>query len=165
MTPSQNELYTKIQTYKNWHKKPQYFIATLILCTSIVSYSQVGIGTEHPHPSAELEVNSSVRGFLLPRLTTEERHIIKNPSPGLQVYDSSTNTIWYFNSIKWVEIGGHTNPEFNTSHFNIENQFFYLMPKDQLKEPVAGLIRFDGSCFMLYDGADWVTLIYDNKKK
>lgn len=87
MTPSQNKFYSKSLTFKSWIKVIgyRYSIPILFFCTSMFSFFQIGIGTVHPHPSAEFEINPL--------------------DSGLQLEDSSTNIIWYFNNTNWVEIG------------------------------------------------------------
>lgn len=65
-------------------------------------HAQVGIGTNLPHASSMLEVQASDKGFLLPRLTSSQRTAITSPATGLQVYDNTTNSIWYFNGSYWV---------------------------------------------------------------
>lgn len=163
MAPSQNKWYLELQICM--HKyitfqciSSKTFLILVLLVVSLPLYSQVGIGTKHPHVSAELEIKSSDRGFLLPRLTTAERNAIVTPAAGLQVYDTFTNSIWYFNATIWVELGANSERYPKVSKFNIKDQFFYLMPKENVKEPETGLIRFDGNCFMLYDGNHWVQL-------
>jgi hypothetical protein len=69
----------------------------------ILIFSQVGIGTNTPHASAQLELQSSAKGFLLTRMTTAQRVAITSPATGLQVYDNNTNSIWYFNGVFWVD--------------------------------------------------------------
>ena len=39
----------------------------------------------------------------MPRMTTAERTAIATPASGLQVYDTTTNTQWYYNGTDWVE--------------------------------------------------------------
>ena len=46
----------------------------------------VGIGTTKPDPSAILDLNTTNKGFLMPRMTETERNAIKNPALALKVY-------------------------------------------------------------------------------
>jgi hypothetical protein len=46
----------------------------------------VGIGTATPAASAALDVSSSTKGFLVPRMTSNQITVIQNPSNGLMVY-------------------------------------------------------------------------------
>ncbi|SHJ30852.1 hypothetical protein SAMN02745146_2842 [Hymenobacter daecheongensis DSM 21074] len=58
----------------------------------------VGIGTTTPDPSAVLELRSTSRGLLLPRLTAAQRQAIAGPPPGLLVYqtDGTQRGVWAF---------------------------------------------------------------------
>ena len=60
----------------------------LIIAIVFVSFSQnpVGIGTVAPHPSAILEVSSTNKGFLPPRMSKTEMEAINSPAVGLIVY-------------------------------------------------------------------------------
>lgn len=51
-------------------------------------------------PSAMVEINSTTRGFLTPRMTEAQRLAISNPAQGLMVYDtgSATEGLWFYNS-------------------------------------------------------------------
>lgn len=77
------------------------FVAFLNLGT--YSYAQVGIGTTNPHASAMLEIQSNDKGVLIPRMNTLTREGISNPAAGLLVFDTVTNSFWYYNS-GWVEL-------------------------------------------------------------
>lgn len=63
---------------------------TLLLCLPTSVFAQVGMGTTSPDASAQLDVTSSTRGFLPPRLTTAQRNAITNPASGLMIYNSTT---------------------------------------------------------------------------
>lgn len=54
----------------------------------------VGIGTTSPAASAALDITSSDRGLLLPRLTTAEIASIPSPQEGLLVYNKSRFQFW-----------------------------------------------------------------------
>lgn len=67
-------------------------------------HAQVGIGTETPHPSAELHLESNNKGFLLPRLSNAEMNAIQSPANGLLIYNTDEAQIYFFNEIlaKWT---------------------------------------------------------------
>lgn len=46
----------------------------------------VGIGTSTPNSSAQLDISSSSKGFLPPRMTFAQRNGIQNPATGLVVF-------------------------------------------------------------------------------
>jgi uncharacterized protein (TIGR02145 family) len=64
----------------------------------------VGIGTTNPAPSAQLEVSSTTKGVLLPRMTTTQKNAISNPVEGLEVYDLTLHQKSYFNGTVWVSL-------------------------------------------------------------
>ncbi len=53
----------------------------------------VGIGIASPNTSAQLDVSSSSRGLLIPRMTTAGIQTIASPAKGLLVYDSTLNQL------------------------------------------------------------------------
>lgn len=67
-----------------------------------INYAQIGIGTNTPDNSAALDIQSNQKGFLLPRMTATERSSISSPATGLQVYETTTNAIWYYNGSFWI---------------------------------------------------------------
>jgi len=81
-------------------------IGVLALATSFTCLAQVSIGTPTPHPSAALEINSTTKGFLLPRMTELQMISIDNAIEGLMVYcsDCSKKGIYVFNGSEFTEI-------------------------------------------------------------
>lgn len=78
----------------------------LLVCSSPLYYGQVGIGTTVPSTNAILELNSTSSGLLLPRMTSIQRAAIAASATndkGLQVFDTTTNSLWYWNGTAWVE--------------------------------------------------------------
>lgn len=62
----------------------------------------LGVGTNSPDQSAALEISSPSKGFLPPRLTTEQRNAISSPASGLVIYNT-TNDAWEgYNGASWV---------------------------------------------------------------
>lgn len=65
----------------------------------------VSIGSTTSVASAILNMDSSTRGFLPPRLTTAQRDAISNPATGLQIYNSTTNLVNFYNGTSWQAFG------------------------------------------------------------
>ncbi len=85
-----------------------YLFSAGFIMTCITAHAQgVGIGTTQPAASSMLDITSTTKGFLAPRMTSTQRTNISSPAAGLQVYDTTTNTLWYFNGTVWVN-GGAT---------------------------------------------------------
>ena len=87
--------------------KPTNILFTLILllATALASHAQVGIGTSSPNASAELDVSSTTRGFLPPRMTTTQRHAISSPAVGLVIFNIDTKCLNFYLGY-WVESCG-----------------------------------------------------------
>lgn len=64
-------------------------------------YSQVGIGTVTPDASSVLDLSSSTKGMLAPRMTTVQRLAIASPADGLLVYDTTDAAFYFYKSAVW----------------------------------------------------------------
>ena len=53
----------------------------------------VVIGGVAPDPSAILDLQSTTKGFLMPRMTSAQRNTIANPAVGLMVFNTDSNAI------------------------------------------------------------------------
>lgn len=77
--------------------KKHLFFPVALLLLSITGYSQVGIGTASPDNSAMLDVSSTTKGFLAPRLTTAQRITLAATAvDGLMVYDTDLHTYFFY---------------------------------------------------------------------
>ena len=74
-----------------------------------IQAQNVGIGTQTPHGSAQLELSSTTQGMLLPRMTTAEMHAIAGPAIGLLVYNTDSAAFAYRNAGAWVYLRGNIN--------------------------------------------------------
>jgi hypothetical protein len=63
----------------------------------------VGIGTTSPHVSAHLDVTSTSRGFLPPRMTTTQRDLITTPAAGLVIYNTTTSKLQVYTTA-WTDL-------------------------------------------------------------
>ncbi|NVO19706.1 MAG: DUF1566 domain-containing protein [Bacteroidetes bacterium] len=80
------------------------FIIAFLLLFSCSVFAQVGINTDNsePDPSAMLDVKSTSRGLLPPRMTTAERDAIDQPVAGLTIYNTSKKGNETYNGTYWV---------------------------------------------------------------
>lgn len=83
------------------------FILLIINCYSSVQVTaQVAINTDNsaPDASAMLDVKSTDKGVLIPRMTSAQRTAIMSAATGLLVFDSTTESFWFKNSTAWEEL-------------------------------------------------------------
>lgn len=114
----------------------RFFLTSCLIWLSTLNFGQnVGIGTQTPHVSAQLEISSTTKGLLAPRMTTAQRIAIAGPAKGLLVYDTDVNSLFHYNGAAWSNLsaggggGGLTLPytasvDFNTNVLSITNAGF-----------------------------------------
>ncbi|MHC1775001.1 MAG: tail fiber domain-containing protein [Lentimicrobium sp.] len=78
-------------------------LAVILILTAISfsGYSQgVAINSDNspPDPSAMLDVKSTTKGVLVPRMTFAQRNAIVSPAAGLMIYQTDNTPGFYFNS-------------------------------------------------------------------
>src|SRR5262245_31183432 len=66
------------------------------------SFAQnVGINNPAPDASSLLDLTSTSKGLLVPRMTSAQRIAIPTPATGLLVYDATLNEFYYFDGTAW----------------------------------------------------------------
>jgi hypothetical protein len=55
--------------------------------------TNIGIGTSTPDASALVDLSSTEKGFLVPRMTTTQRDLISSPANGLLLYNTTDNEL------------------------------------------------------------------------
>ena len=94
----------------------------IFLCMVAASHTQsVGIGTTSPHASAQIDVSSTTKGILVPRMTSAQRGAIAAPAQGLLVYDTDTNSFWYHNGTIWTNLAGNGSGVFTVTNGAVHN--------------------------------------------
>lgn len=74
-------------------------IAALFFSTSLLTFSQVGIGTTDP--KAALDVVSTDAGFLMPRVADHTTLSVSADQIGMQVYNTTTKSVWTYSGVVW----------------------------------------------------------------
>ncbi|MEI6750882.1 MAG: hypothetical protein WCM93_17155, partial [Bacteroidota bacterium] len=100
--------------------KKLYFLIGLFSMLASSAMAQVAVNTDGslPDNSAMLDVKSTSKGFLPPRMTTVQRNAIVSPAKGLLVFDITLNSLFWFNGLIWKQFNEpymETDPVF-TAH-------------------------------------------------
>src|ERR1019366_2940810 len=70
------------------------------------SSGDIGINNATPDASAKVDIVSTTKGMLIPRMTTTQKNAISTPATGLLVFDTTLNAYSYYNGSAWTAIGG-----------------------------------------------------------
>lgn len=96
-----------------YHTIIRSIVVTIVILTNTHSFSQVGIGTTTPNPSAALDITSATRGLLLPRVELTNTTLstpLTSHVAGMTVYNIApaindvTPGLYYNDGTKWISI-------------------------------------------------------------
>ncbi|MES2774025.1 MAG: hypothetical protein V4722_07560 [Bacteroidota bacterium] len=80
----------------------QFSLLLFLVCNSPTFSQSIGIGTTSPNSAAQLDISSSTKGILIPRMTQAQRVAIATPPAGLIVYQTTANIgFYYHDGTKW----------------------------------------------------------------
>jgi hypothetical protein len=71
--------------------------------------------------SAILDMTSTTKGVLVPRMTTTQRNAIPSPATGLLVYDTNISAFMFYNGSAWSNINGNGVSDWNVNGNDIYN--------------------------------------------
>jgi len=88
---------------------------------SCTAFAQTGIGTTAPDASAQLDVSSTTKGLLPPRLTQTQRNAIASPVAGLMIYQTDNNPgIYLHNGTAWVSMASASTLNFDDVKYGFQ---------------------------------------------
>ena len=84
-------------------------------------HAQVAINSDAslPDSSAMLDIKSTDKGLLIPRMTMAERDAIANPATGLMVFLTTDETFSYFNGTEWIQVNTQWKPTGSDIYFDV----------------------------------------------
>jgi hypothetical protein len=102
----------------------KYFFSFFFFFIMFQGFAQTGIGTTTPDASAKLDISSTNKGFLPPRITLmslTDNTTIPNPATGLLVYNTGNNVglvagYYYWNGSSWATIATATGSGVSASY-------------------------------------------------
>jgi hypothetical protein len=68
------------------------------------SAGAVGIGTTSPNANSILDLTSTTKAFMPPRMTTTQKNAISTPTAGMVVYDSTLNKLAVYTGSAWEAV-------------------------------------------------------------
>lgn len=88
-----------------------YFLIAAVSCAKVVKDDfhvlsdslYVTNGTPSKDASAIVQADSTTQGLLAPRMTEAQRDAISTPASGLQIYNTDTDKIDYYNGTSWQQ--------------------------------------------------------------
>lgn len=131
-------------------------ISLFVLCfLSQVVHAQVGIGTTSPNSASMLDVVSTTKGFLYPRLTNTQMLAITSPSNGLMVFNTDAGSLYVYNGTSWLSKENKVSKFVNTSSpvqlDNIRVQMPVATAANSVQiATVSGTISVSGTQEILY---------------
>jgi len=155
-----------------------------IFPVSLLTAGGQGINADgsYPSPSAMLDIKSTNRGVLIPRISSSSRNMIPSPATGLLIYNTTTGHFNFYNGSAWHQVestfitsttgtvrpGGGvlitTIPEAipdSSAMLDVNNSTRgVLIPRTSpgfIASPSTGLIIYDTATDLLsyYDGSQW----------
>ncbi len=85
-----------------------FFLFTLTVSNCVISQVSINNTGAAPDSSAMLDVTSTNRGFLPPRMSHSAILAINSPAEGLIVYDSTLHKPLYYNGSQWASLNDST---------------------------------------------------------
>lgn len=77
-----------------------FVLIPFLIQAQIVMPPSEGIDTK-----AELKIQSTSRGFLIPCLTSVQTNSVANPATGLLIFNTEYNKLFFYNGSAWERIG------------------------------------------------------------
>ena len=122
-----------------------------LLMTAPAAEAQVGVGVNTPHASAMLDVTSTNKGLLPPRLSFAQRQAVANPAAGLMVWctdcanNATVGQMQFYNGSDWTNFEGDAAwgiPQVRSLNCTpvIANSLGFISP--QFTRPYSGTATF-----------------------
>ena len=76
----------------------------IILLIVVLALATPLLGQTNVDPSAALEVDSTTKGFLPPRMTEVQRNAISSPAKGLLIFNTNTDRLNIYDGTVWTDL-------------------------------------------------------------
>ncbi len=128
----------------------------------ISQFGNVSIGATSAATTAALDIQSTSKGLLIPRLTTAQRDAIPTPDLGLMIYNTSTSAFNYYNGGSWVPVGGGSGWGLTGTAGTVDGTNFIGTTDNvplnfKVNNQKAGRVDATGSVFLGYQSGNFNT--------
>ncbi len=143
-------------------KNTLLLIATVLLL-GIQSYAQTGVAINatgaEPHSSALLDVSSTTKGLLIPRMTQAQRNVISTPTESLMIFQTDETTGFYFYQGYWKFVGTGLDYSLLTNKPGIATTATsgFMSAADKTKLDATATATASGQ-MQYWNGTAWVTV-------
>lgn len=144
-------------------KKTKLFLLIIFLGSCFTLSAQVAVTADgsNADASAMLDVKSTEKGMLLPRMSAAERDLITSPATGLLVFVTDDNNFYFFDGASWEQFSGGTDNDWivngNNMVSSVSGNVGIGNPNPTAKLDVAGTVKgtnFTGNGNTLTFGAN-----------
>jgi hypothetical protein len=88
----------------NFRRYCLIFFFSFLSASAIAQGVAIGNAAASPDASAVLDLQSTAKGMLVPRMNSTQRAGIASPATGLLVFDTNTESFWFRSAAGWVEL-------------------------------------------------------------
>jgi hypothetical protein len=155
-------------------KAMKIFLLAFLLFAAGITDAQIGIGIANPAASAQLDVSSTTKGLLPPRMTQAQRENISTPAAGLMVYQMDNIAgFYYFNGSSWKLLSENTSDQKSIPVLIAQDDFSFAGLKNFWNSSLSGkgVIQFNanGTLTLATDGPNiggtTIAQLYSKKQK
>ena len=134
--------YTDHKPKKNM-KTIKLIIAILLFTSSAMAQVAINTSGNNPDASAMLEITSTTKGLLIPKMTTTQRGQISNPATGLLIYQTDGETGFYYNtgtatSPNWIQLSSTLITELKDTDSDTKVQVEASTDEDKIRFDIGG---------------------------
>ncbi len=147
-----------LKPISNAVRKRNFWVLSMMMLSQTIpqfAVAQVGIGTTSPKSSSVLDVESTSKGFLYPRMTNTQMLAISSPANGLMVFNTDAGALYCYNGTSWLSkentVSGFVNTSSPLQLDNIRVQMPVSSAANSIQiATVSGSISISGTQEILY---------------
>ena len=129
--------------------------------SNIIQAQSMGISSTSitPDASSILDLRTTTKGMLIPRMTTIQREAISSPANSLMIYNTSTNQFNFYNGSIWVVLTSNA----STAYFSVDagTSLSTSSTSDVVIPGISQTATESGSYLVFFNGECIIPVAYD----